>query len=324
MSLRTGVFIGWWCVVGLLGGCSEPESKPWGYVPPVAGANGGSGGSGGTAATGGAAGVGGTMIDPPPTAGIGGVGGIGGAINGGSGGMQVAGQPALFDQLVGIEPSRNDVPGDQVCERIATIQCASEASCCAAPGRTFESCKTTMKQGCTEVFTDEIMVNPIANYDRARAAEVFTEFERLSRLCDSNVATWVASNDGFRAFTRGTVAPDGDCEAPTRLLLPPGPGAEAAAFLFACTNPETHACLPTSSDWKCQARGTEGSACFIDTNCVDGLFCTNTEEQAIGGGACNARKPEGAPCSFGAECLSFVCKSAACAPLTQQTIYCLQ
>jgi hypothetical protein len=321
MSLRASVFIGWWCVVGLLGGCSEPESKPWGYVPPVAGASEGSGRTGGMGATGGAGGGGDATIDTPPTGGAG-SGGSGGMANGGAGGMPVAGQPALFDQLVGTDAARNDVPGDQVCDRIATIQCASEASCCAAPGRTFEDCKAIMKKGCEDVFLDQIMANPIANYDRARATQVFTEYERLSRLCDVNVATWVASNAGFRAFTRGTLAGGAECLPPAKALI--SPGAEAAAFLFACTNPDTQACLPTRDDWLCLARGTEGSACFIDTNCIDGLFCTNTEAQEIGGGTCHARKPENAPCSFGAECASFVCKAAACAPLTQQTIYCLQ
>lgn len=212
MSLRACVFVGWWCAVGLLGACTEPKNRPWGFELSGAGGGGAStGGVGGSAGTtGGAGGVAGTMMIDPPPGGSGGsidpTGGVGGA--GGAGG-QVAGQPALFDELVGSDATRNDVPGDQVCERIATIQCAAEASCCAAPGRSFEDCKVTMKQGCADdLFLDQIMANPIASYDRARAAEVFSEYERLCRLCDLNVATWSASTDGFRAFTRGTIAPD--------------------------------------------------------------------------------------------------------------------
>lgn len=328
MWLRACVFAGWWCAVGLLSACTEPKNKPWGLdLPGAAGVSASSGGVGGSAGTtggtGGAGGLGGAMmIDPPP-------GGSGGSIDptggvGGAGG-QVAGQPALFDELVGADAARNDVPGDQVCERLATIQCAAEASCCAAPGRSFEDCKATMKQGCVDdLFLDQIMANPIASYDRARAAEVFSEYERLCRLCDINVATWSASTDGFRAFTRGTIAPAASCQAPALTLLPPGPGAAAAAYLFACTSPATHACLPTEQSWSCAQRAAEGGACFIDTNCNDGLFCTNTEEQRIQGGTCNARKTEGAACDFSEACASFVCKSGTCAPLTQQTIYCLR
>jgi hypothetical protein len=331
MSLRVCVFVGWWCAVAVLGACSEPKNKPWGIDLPGtggvgaasggggAGAMGGAGGAGGVGGTGGVSGA--TMIDPP-------AGGSGGSIDpiGGAGGVsgQLAGQPALFDELTGTEPARNDVAGDQVCERISTIQCAAEASCCAVPGRSFEDCKVTLKKDCVDgVYLDQIMVDPVAGYDRARAAEVFTEYERLCRLCDLNVATWAASNDGFRAFTRGTVAPGGSCQAPAITLV--RPGAAAAAYLFACSEPTTQACLPTEeSPWLCAPRSAEGGPCFIDTNCNDGLFCTNSEARLLEGGTCNARKPDSAPCTFGGECVSFVCKSGACAPTTQQTVYCFE
>lgn len=62
----------------------------------------------------------------------------------------------------------------------------------------------------------------------------------------------------------------------------------------------------------------------MDMNCNDGLFCTNSEARRIAGGSCGARKAEGAPCDFAEQCLSFVCEGGACAPTTQQVIYCLR
>jgi hypothetical protein len=60
----------------------------------------------------------------------------------------------------------------------------------------------------------------------------------------------------------------------------------------------------------------------MDTNCIDGLFCTNSGAREIEGGTCNARRAEGAPCTFSSQCLSFACATGACEATTQQTIYC--
>ncbi|HTU62522.1 MAG TPA: hypothetical protein VMF89_28875, partial [Polyangiales bacterium] len=41
----------------------------------------------------------------------------------------------------GDDPERNKVTAAQLCERLATINCAGEAFCCDAPNRTVEACK---------------------------------------------------------------------------------------------------------------------------------------------------------------------------------------
>jgi hypothetical protein len=253
-------------------------------------------GAGGSSGDGGAGGAGGTTTSEP-TLGASGNGGEGEPprSDAGSAGEQALGQPDLFDELVGTDPGRNDIPGGEICERLATIQCAGQASCCAAPTSTFEDCKRTTKQGCVGEFLDAIMTDAIAGYDRGRAKIVLDEYERLARLCDVNVVAWGASTDGFRALARGTIAPGLECQPPASALFPPG--AVAAAHLFACTSPETHACLPIAGDWLCVPRAAEG-------------------------GTCNARKAEGAPCTFSSQCVSFACVAGACGATTRQTIYC--
>jgi hypothetical protein len=243
-----------------------------------------------------------------------------GAGGGGGGGND---GPNVFDDLVGTAEDRNDVPAGEVCERIATIQCAGEASCCDAPGRSFEDCKNTMKDGCIrELQLDAITTQSITGYDRGFAKDVFSEYEALARACDVAVAQWGASMDGLRALTRGTLAQGAACQPAGLDLVQMN--ATAAAHLFACTSPETHACLPTATNgWSCTARAGEGGACFMDMNCLDGLFCTNSKARSIQGGTCKARKADGAPCDFPSDCSSLACKSGTCAPRNQQTIFCL-
>lgn len=301
----------------MLAACTGPERNRPDFSLPLAGAEGGSSGSGGT---GGAGGAGGPPSELPPDA-SGTGGGEPALMDAGSAGEQPIGQPALFDELVGTDPGRNDVAGNEVCERLATIQCAGEASCCAAPAGTFEDCKRSAKQGCVDQFLDAIMANSIAGYDRVRASAVFGEYERLARQCDVNVVAWGASSEGFRAIARGTIGPGAKCQPSLEHLV--RPGAIAAAHLVACASPETHACLPRRElEWACAPHAAEGGACFMDMNCSDGLFCTNSEAQDIEGGTCTARKAEAAPCGFDSECLSFACLDGACAPTTRQTIYC--
>jgi hypothetical protein len=266
------------------------------------------------------------QVEPPPESG--GDGGAAGSEpeSGGGGGGSAGGgadESSLFDELVGTAGDRNDIASGEVCERIATIQCAGEASCCDAPGRDFEACKATMKQGCIdELFLDAMTANPITGYDRQLAADVFAEYEDLARRCDLSVAQWGASMDGLRALTRGTLAAGAACQPAALDLLMPGP--RAAAFLLACTSFETHACFPKAAGWSCAPREPEGGACFMDMNCVDGLFCTNSKARNLQGGTCNARKADGAPCDFSSECASLACKRSACAARTQHNIFCLQ
>src|SRR5439155_1106829 len=123
-------------------------------------------GGGGANPAGGTVSNGGTNVGSggQPIVGNGGDQGAGGDITNSAGGA-----PALtFEEMVGTDPNRNDVPGGQVCDRIATIQCAGEQHCCDALNRSFDQCKATMKQGCVDqLYFDAITSNPIAGYNTA-------------------------------------------------------------------------------------------------------------------------------------------------------------
>jgi hypothetical protein len=180
-----------------------------------------------------------------------------------------------------------------------------------------------MRQGCIrELRLDAITASSLTGYDRANAADVFAEYERLARACDLTVAEWGASMNGLRSLTRGTLAPGASCQPAALDLV--AMNDTAAAHLFACTDPEEQACLPSATSWSCNPRSAKGGACFMDMNCLEGLFCTNSKALRIQGGTCNVRKDNGASCDFPSDCASLACKSGTCAPRDRQTIFCLQ
>jgi hypothetical protein len=211
---------------------------------------------------------------------------------------------------------RNKVAAGEICERLSTVQCAGEAACCTTPGRTFDACKTAMKAACVDgLYLDDISTNPIAGFDAARAEAAFTEFEHLASLCDPGVGAWGVTVDGLRGITQGTLESGSNCAPPD----PTKPRA-AAAYLAACKNPETTACLPTYLGFSCAARRDVGKQCFSDVNCVDGAYCDNPDFPTLPNGLCKQRKPDGQPCSKGNECASLSCFGSVC---DQQKAYCL-
>lgn len=283
------------------------------------GQGGSAAGAGGIAATGnttstgnvGNGGVGaGGMGSGSTTAGGGGAGGIvatGGSL--GTGGVKV------FD--AGTDPNRNKVAAGQVCERLATVQCAGESYCCNNPGRTYQDCYTAQLAGCNSVYLDQITLNSIAAYNATKAEAAFTTFEQLASTCDIGVAKWAIATTGLRGIIDGTVPPNGNCSS-TFLL----DKAATAAALASCTNPDTDACLPATT-WTCAARGPAGSPCFTDINCVDDVYCDNPSLN-LTGATCAARKANGVACAAANECLSLTCKGSVCVAADTQTAYCLK
>ncbi|HEX7672350.1 MAG TPA: hypothetical protein VF395_22300 [Polyangiaceae bacterium] len=309
-----------------LSGCAassdggQANGRGSGGAKPAGGTNvgGGANPAGGTA-QGGRAGFGNTpnggATNPnggaPPQGGNVGAGGEGAMGAGGAG-------PKIFDS--GMDPARNQVQAGQVCERIATIQCAGEAFCCDAPGRTQAECKDTMKQGCiNQLYLDAITANRISGYDTANAEAIFTEYERLASTCDQTVTAWGASIEGLRGLAKGTVQSGGSC-IPNPISTN---RAVVAPYLAACLNPATTACYPQLAAWTCSPRSNSGSKCFADTNCNDGLYCDNPNF-LITGSTCKPRKADGAACKLLDECASLLCKHGTCAPLNQQNAFCLK
>ncbi|HKP63613.1 MAG TPA: hypothetical protein VJV78_43055, partial [Polyangiales bacterium] len=283
-----------------------------GTTPPQGGAGIVGGVTGGGISPAGRGG-GGEATNGPPPAGMGGT--VPPATDGGL---------PPFD--AGSEPNRNQIQASAVCDRLVSIQCAAEQHCCTAPGRTYDTCKRDMLTDCTNnAHLSEIAMNQVSGFSATAATAAFTKLEQLSAACDPSVSTWSIAPDGLRGILQGTVAPMGSCK-PSGFPSVPGYGAALAS----CTQITTHACLftgdgPTAAPVTatCAARTGAGTTCFVDTNCMDGLYCANTQMK-YSSGKCAAGKADGMSCGTGAECASQTCKSGSCTVATSQTAYCLK
>jgi len=268
------------------------------------GGNTGSGGAGNNTGTGGDSGATGTGGD-------GGVSGTDGF--GGSGALPP------FDG--GTDPNRNNVMPGQVCERLATIQCAAEASCCGAPGRNFDQCKQAQLNTCrNEAYLDAVSMSPLAAYDMGKAAAAFAEFERLASMCDPAIVQWAISPTGLRGIINGTKNANDSCLPPASQSMD---RAVVAAHLASCTNSASQACLPLRLlAWECRPRGPVGADCFSDLNCVDGVYCDNPNLE-VTGSKCVGRKLKDATCVTSNECQSLFCRGGRCIAPSAGAAYCL-
>ena len=273
-----------------------------------AGGNTGTGGAGNSTGTGGDAGSAGVGGDGG-TAGDGGVGGIGGS-----------GALPPFDG--GSDPNRNNVMPGQVCERLATIQCAAEASCCGAPGRNFDQCKTAQLNTCrNEAYLDAVSMSPLVVFDMARAAAAFAEFERLASMCDPAIVQWAINPTmGLLSIVSGTKNANDSCIPPASQSME---RPVVAAHLASCRDPAAQACLPLRLlAWECRPRGQVGADCFSDLNCVEGVYCDNPSLM-VTGAKCVARKLKDATCATSNECQSLFCRGGRCVAPSPGAAYCL-
>jgi hypothetical protein len=221
----------------------------------------------------------------------------------------------------GSAEDRNAVTPGKICDRLATILCASEAACCDKPGRDFATCKTAINKSCTDdLMFDSIAGQKAAGFDAAQAKVVFTELERLASTCDLSIADYSEGKDGLRTIFKGTIAPGADCT--------PVNGTDkamAGGALASCTMNNDYACLPAVPPlpWKCSDRGSKDQSCFSDVNCKEGLFCDNPDLTVNLKSKCMARKAEAASCKTANECETLLCKGGKCVAKEQQNAYCL-
>lgn len=225
----------------------------------------------------------------------------------------------VFD--AGNDPNRNKVTAAQLCERLATINCAGEAFCCDNPGRTVAACKQDLIKTCSnELMLDKIAMQEVARFDAAAAEKAYTELERRASKCDPSVAQWGGSpTDGLRGILKGSIEPKASCKPAAALPEP----VEVGAALVSCANPEANACVYANilDAWTCEARSASGGQCVTDNNCNDGLYCVvNTPGLA---GVCTMRKASGESCQQPTECTSLFCKKSKCVDADQQAAYCL-
>src|ERR1700712_5602138 len=206
----------------------EPRRSTAGENSSSPGGNGGFGGSGGGAA----AANGGTAA----------AGAFGLAADGGApsqpraGGGAAAGSGVPFN--AGDDPQRNQVQPGGLCARLAAIQCAAEAHCCFAPGRTREQCEASIRTSCSnQLYLDQIASNAITGFDATEAAAAYMELENRSAACDIGIASWGLV--ALRSILKGTRAPNQSCKPPGTAALNDKP-AQAAA-LASCTDLAQHA-----------------------------------------------------------------------------------
>lgn len=221
----------------------------------------------------------------------------------------------------GGDGASNDVGPEDICERIAAILCQAEADCCDSPSGTVAQCTSEYVGDCNSL--EEIAADPRVGYNRAAMKTALDELQQRASACETTVADWALSPEGFYSSFAGTVAAGAAC-------LPQG-GAETndtadlGAALASCSSLETTACLPTATDWTCAPRAAAGGTCFTvhDLNCQDGLYCDAEGAADLFSGTCTARKAGGQSCMGDNECLSLICDSGTCAADDDvQAIYC--
>jgi len=228
----------------------------------------------------------------------------------------VARDKPAFD--AGTDPDRNAVDVGSICDRLATLQCAAEATCCDAPGRTQAACKQAMKSRCDmDAMADAVAARSEAAFDADRAEQVFAQLERSMGACDPEVVAYGASRDGLGSLFAGTVAADGDCTPDNPLNAVMG-----GAALVACAERERQACLPSVGRWTCTTRSAIGGKCFSDDNCEEGAYCDNPMLD-VRGSTCKRRKPDGSACALTTECRSLFCHDGECVAPSVQLAYCL-
>ena len=228
-----------------------------------------------------------------------------------------AGSQRVFD--AGSDPRRNKVEPGHLCARVAAIECAGEAACCKAPGRSAARCLPQREQACVDTLAlDALSEAPEVGFEAAPARAALTELEHRASTCDPQVAVWLASSEGLAAAFAGTLG-KGDACAPEQ-GLDADEGAVAVA-LASCQASANLTCLPGATSWTCAPRLSPQASCFRDANCADGLYCAGASDAVDG--ACRERLPAGDACVRAGECASLVCRAGACAADDdEQAAYC--
>ena len=217
------------------------------------------------------------------------------------------------------DPARNQVQAGQVCERLATLQCAGQAHCCPQPSTDFEACRVKALQGCREgSHLDTISSDPGTGFDAAAANVRLQAYEEKALACDPSVAAWADSAAGLRGMMQGTVASGASC-APQGLST-----SSAAAALAYCQAPDEVSCLPdpTFLTWTCTGRAGPSGSCLTDLNCQSGLFCPQADYLSPVHSQCTLRRDLGQSCISPNECQSAACQGGSCVDATVEAVYC--
>ena len=216
----------------------------------------------------------------------------------------------------------NRVQYNQVCQRLAELQCAAEEACCTNPAGKYPSvdaCISNQAAVCESKFNVSVIgADPVAGYSVDNAEAAFNYFESLVTSCDTNVVSWGTSTEGFLKMMAGT-------KGANSLCMPTDSHDYGAAF--ACRVTDGLTCVPgipgtmglPPTGWTCKPRSAVGGHCYSDLNCQDGLRCLAPETYST----CAARKADGSSCSQALECQSLFCEDNVCVAPTVEHAYCL-
>jgi hypothetical protein len=227
-----------------------------------------------------------------------------------------------------VPPTDTNDSADNICQRVAEIQCAGQAHCCTSAvtqNVQVADCITAQAKACVDSGLVDIAKNAVAGYDQNAATTRLAAFQTMASTCDPTIAAAAATSDGLRGVLQGTVAVGGDCHTVSTSAT------EVGAYLASCTDPKNNACLPSLPlKWKCEARSAQGGPCFTDVNCVEntdplqGLYCANPPSApGVGSGTCTPRKTSGSDCKSGTECQTLLCIASKCADATAENAYCI-
>jgi hypothetical protein len=216
----------------------------------------------------------------------------------------------------------SSVAADEVCQRIADLQCSAERCCCTTDARKYptrDACMTTTVDACKKTAKTELVTTDArSGFDPAAAAVALERFQQYASGCDPEIVKWGISPDGLSSMLVGSVAAGKQCWTAAQ-------GADAPAFA-SCEN--GYACLPDPgaafSPWKCKPRAKLGETCLMDGSCQDSLRCEpNLSTNIAMLGRCMQRLSNGAACARGLECKSLFCESGKCAAPSVTAAYCL-
>jgi hypothetical protein len=214
----------------------------------------------------------------------------------------------------GSDPDRNMVTVGELCSRMAHIQCAGEQYCCDAPSRDLDTCREKGESACTNTLQlDVIGMSDLLVVDDAEVEAAFAEFEQRASECDLEVKAWATSRELMTGILGGSLAEGADCTPEDENDV-----VDLGTAMFACADGADVVCLPGdgAAPWTCEQRSQVAGDCFVDWNCIDGLYCSV--------GVCTERRADGEACTAANQCASLFCEDMVCAAPTQQLVYCLE
>lgn len=204
----------------------------------------------------------------------------------------------------------------ELCPELARISCDARERCCPPDAITHQQCVDLTETYCARAY-GTLASDPRTGYDALQAARALHELEARAASCSLDLIEWYNGREGLRSLLTGTI-PGGESCTPR----PIGMELDIPAW-YACAEP-SQTCAIAVGGFLCQAPTAAGGPCYLTPECTDGLFCTYDGSTGSTPGRCEARRPDGTPCTSDDQCASLICSMAAgtCVERTTPRVYC--